>query len=105
VRIHLAAEHALQLEVTDLVLEGCGIALDGARGGFVVLAFRQLQQLLGIGDALGAGVELGELGAQACAFAPQLLGFVRLVPDAGIFQLAIDFLEPFFLAVVLKETP
>jgi hypothetical protein len=105
VRIHLAAEHALQLEVTDLVLEGGRIALDVTRGGFVVLAFRQLEQLFGIGDAFGGGVELGQLGAQACAFAPQLLGLVRLVPQTRVFELTADFFQPLFLAVVLKETP
>jgi hypothetical protein len=105
VRIHLAAEHALQLEVPHLAFEGGRVTLDVARGRFVVLALGQLQQLFGIGDALASGVELGELRRQARPFAAQLLGLVGLVPDAGVFQLAADFFQPFLLAVVLKETP
>jgi hypothetical protein len=105
VRIHLAAEHALQLEVSHLAFEGSRIALDVARGRFVVLALGQLQQLLGVGDALARRVELGELDRQARPFATQLLRLVRLVPDTGVFQLAADFFQPLLLAVVLKETP
>jgi hypothetical protein len=105
VGVHLTAEHALQLEVPDFAFEGRRVALDVARRGFVVLAFRQLQQLFGAGDAPGSAVELGELGAQARAFAAELLRLVGLVPDRGVFELATDFLEPLFLVVVLKETP
>jgi hypothetical protein len=105
VRIHLAAEHALQLEVSHFVFEGSGVALDVTDGGFVVLALGQFQQLFGIRDALAGGIELGELGRQARAFAAQLLGLVGLVPDAGVFELAADFFQPLLLAVVLKETP
>jgi len=91
--------------VTDLAFERCGVSLDVARGGFVVLGFGQLQQLFRVRDAFGGGVELCELGTQACALAPQLLRAIRLVPDAGIFELTRDFLETFLLEVVLKETP
>jgi hypothetical protein len=91
--------------VTHLGFEGCRLALDVARGGFVVLAFGELQQLVGVRDGFRGGIELGELGAQARALAAQLLGLVGLVPDGGVFELAADFFQPLFLAVVLKETP
>jgi hypothetical protein len=91
--------------VPHLVFEGGSFALDVARSGFVVLILRELEQLVGVGDGFRGVVELGELGAQACALAAQLLGLVGLVPDAGVFELAADFFEPLFLAVVLKETP
>jgi hypothetical protein len=105
VGIHLAAEHSLQLEVAHLAFERGRFALDVARGGFVVLAFGELEQLVRIRDGFGGVVELGELGAQACTLAAEFLGLVGLVPDAGIFELATDFFQPLFLAVVLKETP
>jgi hypothetical protein len=91
--------------VTDLGFEGGRFALDVARRGFVVLAIGELEQLVGIRDGFRGVVELGELGAQPCALAAQLLGLVGLVPDGGVFELAADFLQPLFLAVVLKETP
>ena len=53
VRVHLAVEHALELEAAHLGLEALRVALDVARGGLVVLAFGELEQLGGIGDALG----------------------------------------------------
>jgi hypothetical protein len=91
--------------VPHLGFERGRFALDVARGGFVVLALGELEQLVRVGDGCGGVVELSELGAQACALATQLLGLVGLVPDAGIFELAADFFQPLFLAVVLKETP
>ncbi len=91
--------------MTHLGFEGGRFALDVEGGGCVVLIFRELEQLVRVGDGCGGVVELGELGAQACALATQLLGFVGLVPDAGVFQLAADFFQPLFFAVVLKETP
>jgi hypothetical protein len=91
--------------VPHLGFERGRFALDVARGGFVVLALGELEQLVRVGDGCGGVVEPGELGAQACALATQLLGLVGLVPDAGILELAADFFQPLFLAVVLKETP
>jgi hypothetical protein len=91
--------------VAHLAFQGGRFALDVEGGGFVVFIFRELEQLVGVGDGFRGVVELGELGAQACALAAQLLGPVGLVPDAGVFELATDFFQPLFLAVVLKETP
>jgi hypothetical protein len=91
--------------VPHLAFERGRFALDVARGGFVVLALGELEQLVGVGDGFRGVVELGELGRQTCALASQLLGLVGLVPDAGVFELAADFFQPLLLAVVLKETP
>jgi hypothetical protein len=43
---------------------------------------------------------LFELGA----FAPQLLSALRLIPNAGLLELALYFLETFVLVVVIKDT-
>jgi hypothetical protein len=103
--IHLAIEHALELEAAHAPFEAARIALDVARGTLIVLAFGQLEQLGRIGDGLGRAVELGKLGGQPGTLAAQLLRLVRFLPERGIFQLAIDLLEALFLRVVLKETP
>jgi hypothetical protein len=91
--------------MAHFAFERRGLALDIARGGFVVLTLGELEQLVGVRDGFRGVVELGQLGAQACALATQLLGLVGLVPDARVFELAADFFQPLFLAVVLKETP
>ena len=104
-RVHLAAEHALELELAHALLEAGGIPLDVLRRRFVVLAFGELEQLRGIRDGLAGAVELLELGGELGALAPELLRLVRLLPDGGVFQLATDLFETFLLGVVLKETP
>jgi len=105
VGIHLAAEHALELEPAHAVFQTERILLDVARGGFVVLAFGQLEQLGGVGDGFGGAVDGVELGRQPRAFAAELLGLVGRGPDGGVFELAVDLFEAFLLAVVFKETP
>jgi hypothetical protein len=98
-------EHALELEIAHATFEARGIALDVLRSGLVLLAFGELEELGSIGDGRGRAIELGELGAQLGALAPQLLRLVRLLPDRRIFQLAADLFESLFLVVVFKETP
>ena len=104
-RIHLAAEHALELEAAHAFLETGSIPLDVLRRGFVVLALGELEQLRRVRDGLAGAIELRKLGGQLGAFATELLRLVGLLPDGGIFQLAIDLFETFLLGVVLKETP
>jgi hypothetical protein len=69
VRIHLVAEHPLELETAYVGLERLGFGLDVARGSLVVLAFRQLQQLGSVRDALGCAVDFLDSGSQARALA------------------------------------
>jgi hypothetical protein len=105
VRVHLAAEHALELEPPHAGFERARVALDVARRGLIVLALRQLEQLRGIADGGVGAIELLDLIRQARALAPELLGAPGRAPDSRLFQFAAYFLEAFFLAVVLKETP
>jgi hypothetical protein len=104
-RIHLAVEHALQLKLAHAGFQARGVTLDVLRGALVVLAFRELQELCGIGDGLGGAVELFELGGELRALAAELTGLVGVLPDGRIFQLAGYLFEAFLLGVVLKETP
>jgi hypothetical protein len=105
VRIHLAAEHALQLEVAYLAFEALRVALDVARRTLIAFRLGELQQLARVADSLGGAVELADVGAQARALAAELLGARRVRPDAGVLQLAAYLFEALALAVVLKETP
>jgi hypothetical protein len=105
VRVHLAAKHALELEAAHLLFEALRVRLDIACGRLVVFGLGQLQQFAGITDALGGALDGADVGAQARAFAAELLGALRLGPDLRIFQLARYFLEPLVFAIVLKETP
>jgi hypothetical protein len=98
-------EHALELEATHAPFQAGRLSLDVLGGAFVVLALGEIEQLGRIGDGFGRAIELGELGSQLGPLAPELLRLVGLLPERGVFQLAADFLEALFFAVVLKETP
>jgi hypothetical protein len=105
VGIHLAAEHALQLELAHVAFEVARLALDVAGRALIVLAFCELEQLGGVGYALCRAIDLLELGRQACAFLAEQLCAIRRGPDGGILELAADLFQAFLLQVVFKETP
>jgi len=105
VRIHFAAEHAPELQLADLGLEAVGFALDVAGGGLVSLALGKLQQGGRITQRVRRAIQLGQLGGEPRAFAPQFLRALGRRPDGRVLELPAYFLEPFLLAVVFKETP
>jgi hypothetical protein len=90
--VHLAVEHALELEAAHAAFEADGLALDILRGAFVVLALGQLEKLGRIGNRFGGAIELSELGGEFGALAPELLCLVGRLPDGWVFELAIDLL-------------
>jgi len=98
-------EHALELEAADVSFERPCLPFYVLRSRCIILAFRELEQLCGIGDSLACAVQLRHLARQTGPFAPQLLRPLGLRPDLRIFELAADLLEALFLAVVFKETP
>jgi hypothetical protein len=105
VRIHLAAEHAAELEHPHAGFQLRDFPLDVADGGRIVLGLGQLQQLGGVRQRGAGGVELLEIGVQPRALAPQLLCPFGVVPDILLLQLTDDFFQTLFLGVVVKETP
>jgi hypothetical protein len=61
VRVHLAAEHALEFQPPNASFECVGVALDIARRGLVVLAFGEIEQFGRIADSGMRAVEFLEL--------------------------------------------
>ncbi len=51
-------------------------------------------------EAIQAAYDLLQLGA----FLPELLRAIRVVPNAGLLELAFYFLQPLVLVVVIKDT-
>ena len=98
-------EHALELELAHPLFEVIRVLLDCGSGGFVVLALGEVEQLGRIGNGVGSAIQLFELRGELGAFAAELPGFLGVLPDSGIFQLASYLFEAFLLVVVLKETP
>jgi hypothetical protein len=105
VRVHLAAEHALEFQPPHAGFECIGFALDVKGGWFIVFTLGELKQLGRIADGGVGAIEFIELCRKPRTLFPELLGALRRAPDGRVFEFAAYFFEAFFLAVVLKETP
>jgi hypothetical protein len=104
VRIHLARKHALEFELFDLQRQAVDVSLDFLGGPSIRLVGGQIQEfrriVQGAYEAIQAADDLLELGA----FLAQLLSAVRVVPNAGLLELALYFLKPLVFVVVIKDT-
>jgi hypothetical protein len=101
----LAAEHALELELLDFPAHGIDVAHHFGDGGLVVLGLRHLEQISGITETLVEPVELPDQNIELCPLATQRFGARRVLPDCRVFQRALDFGQPLFLAIEVKDTP
>jgi len=105
VRVHLAAEHALELELAHLRFDLRQIALHLTGRGLVVLALGEFKEFKRIAYRACGSVDVVELCAETRALFAELLGLLRLLPDGRVFEFAAYFFETFFLEIVFKETP
>jgi len=78
---------------------------DGLDDFLVLLLDCQFKHLTGVAQATVERVQGGYDGFETCAFTAQLLGLFRLVPDLGIFQFPVYFLEPVAFVCIVKDTP
>jgi hypothetical protein len=105
VRVHLAGEHALELEFLHVALEPRGVGLDVVDRGCLGLRFGEFEQLERAGDAVADPVEARRQRLELRALLAERLRALGRLPDLGVLQFTTDFGEPLALAVVLKETP
>jgi hypothetical protein len=64
----------------------------------------QIQQFGGIGQGAREPIEAADDLLELGAFPAQLLGAVGIAPNTGLFELALYFLQPLVLVVVIKDT-
>jgi hypothetical protein len=103
--VHLAREHATELELADALLEAGQVGGDGTDGGRVVLVGRELQQ---IGGVVEPGVQLldrDDDGLERGALAAEPLRALRVTPDVGVLELAQDLGQALLPVRVVKDTP
>jgi hypothetical protein len=105
VRVHLAREHALELEVLDGALDRGRVSLQFRETGRVILDLDEIEQLVHVLQAAGDAVQAADGGVEPGALAAEILCAFRSVPDLRILELAIDFFETLTLGGVLKDTP
>ena len=100
----LAAEHAAELERLDLARQRLHVGLEGSEGLYVVLGRGHFQQLGAVAEGTLEAVQRLDDRRQRGALAPELLRALGVVPDAGLAQLQLDFLQAILLDVVVKDT-
>jgi hypothetical protein len=105
VRVHLATEHALELELAHGRLEAGALLLELCRGALVALGLGHREQLERVARAVAGAVEFADGLGEADAFLAQFLGTLGLGPDLRVLELADYFFEAITLVIVLKETP
>jgi prepilin-type processing-associated H-X9-DG protein len=74
-------------------------------GAFVVFFDGHVEQVAAVAQAVGQFVQGFDDLRQHGALAAQFLGVLGLVPDGGVFQLAVDFDQTLMLLIVVKDTP
>jgi hypothetical protein len=105
VRIHLAGEHALELELFHFRGKAHGIGFDFNGGAFVVFGSRQFQEFAGIGKSPRQPIQARNHQFEPGALLAEFLRAVGAVPDSRLFELARYFLQSLLLVVVIKDTP
>jgi hypothetical protein len=105
VRVHLAREHALELETRDVALESVDVLLDGSDRSFVALGFRELEQLERLVQARLQAIEGADDRFELVALPSELLRALRVGPDRRILEFPQDLGQPFRAALVVKDTP
>jgi hypothetical protein len=104
-RVHLPGKHAVEFQLLDAAGETLDVLDHGIGRVLVVLHFRQVQQLAGAHEAFAQVADAVDRLVQQRTLASQRLRAFGIVPDVGIFQLAVDFFQALDLGVVVKETP
>jgi len=105
VGVHLAGEHAGELQGRHALVERRRVPLQLGEAGGVLFRFDEVDQLARVGDTLGDSLQLDDGALEPGTLPAQFLGALGGVPDAGVLQFAVYLFEPLALAVVLKDTP
>jgi hypothetical protein len=104
VRIHFAGEHALEFELLDLESQTPGVGFDSLDGVRICLCLGQIQQFRRVAQGPHEAIETADDLLELGAFFSQFLGTLRIAPNAGLLELALYFLQPLALVVVIKDT-
>ena len=103
-RVHLAREHAAELEQLELLRDVLDLADEIAERALVLFLACEVVQLAGLVERLLDAVQRRDDAFELCALAAEALRALRVRPDGGILELAVDLLEPLPLGVIVKDT-
>jgi hypothetical protein len=103
-RIHFPRKHACELEPFHIACQRPRIRFDPVGGARVGFRRGHLQELAGVAQAARQAIQtvddLFEFGALPAEF----LGALRVIPDSGLLEFAVYFLQPLVLIIVIKDT-
>ena len=105
VGVHLAAEHAAELQPFENLAQAVQFDDDIVDGALVVFFDGHVEQVARIGQTAFELVEGLDHLRQHGALTPQILGVFGFVPDVRVFEFAIYFDETIMLLIVVKDTP
>ena len=90
--IELAREHALEFQLADAGIDLGHVIGHGLHGVLVAVGGGHLEQFLRIFQRGRHLFDAGDDGIELGAFAAKLLRALRIIPDGGALELAVDFL-------------
>jgi hypothetical protein len=88
----------------DLEAQAIDVGLDFLSRSGVRLFGGQFQKLRGIAQGASEAVKAADDLIKLGAFLSKFLSAIRIVPDAGLLELALYFLQSLVFIVVIKDT-
>jgi hypothetical protein len=104
-RIGRVAEHAAEFQLLDRLAQRMRLGLDRGQAVEIALGLAHLVELGVVGQVARQVVDGLHHRLEALLLLAQLLRALGLVPDGGVFQRGVDFVQPQGFAVVVKDTP
>jgi hypothetical protein len=97
-------EHAAEFQVRHALLDFLQIGLNRKHRRIVAFGARHLEQLAGVREAGADRGQAADRGFEGLLFLAELLGALLVAPDARLGERLLDFVQPFLLALEVKDT-
>ena len=104
-RVHRLVEHALEFELSNLLLDFLNVLAHGFNRVPVFFGHREFEKLGSIVDARGELVEAADDVVEELLFLAHFLSMLGIVPEIRVLNLAVDFFETARFAIDVKDTP
>jgi hypothetical protein len=97
-------EHAAELEIRDLLFDLLYVQSNSLQGRVIALGARHLEQLPRVGQARADRGQAADRGFEGLFLLAELLGALLVAPDARLGERLLDLVQPFLLALEVKDT-
>jgi hypothetical protein len=104
VRVERVGEHPPELERCDVLFEPRRFAPERFEGRRVLVCRGELEQLVGIGNATFDAIERFDDRVENLFLLAEFLRALRVVPQLGVFELAVQYVETRLFRLVVKDT-